>query len=73
MNAPETLAEARRADLQSTRKTQLIEALRARTDAQNRIDTLVLQLRWKHGLSWAELAEMLGVTPQAVQQKYRRK
>lgn len=70
-NRPETLAEARAADLKRTR----LDRLHAITEQQLALEveraSTIKKLRRK-GATWKEIADVLGVTPQAAQKRYGR-
>ena len=69
MRAPETLAEARRADRVSRRIAQLEQAAAAERQAREQQRALIRGLR-RDGVSWARIATSLGTTRQAVQQRF---
>lgn len=65
----ETLTEARRADRISARSRAITDAVLARQEADKAIDKAVAGLR-RDGVSWPKIAKLLGVSKQAVMQKY---
>lgn len=68
--APETLREARAADLRAERLRLLERAITERKAAQATIDLLVPKLHRHNNVSWGTLAALLGVTRQAVSLRY---
>lgn len=45
---------------------------RIAADQLRRVDTLVIGLARQHGLSWAQIAEALDTTPNALRMRYER-
>lgn len=69
MSAPETLREARRADLLSKRRRDLADLVEQRRKTEELIAVNVNHLR-RLGASWAEIGRIVGVSRQAAEQRY---
>jgi len=67
--APETLAEARKADRITRRRHELADAVELRATADASIARAVAGLR-RDGVSWTTIAHELGVTKQAAQRRF---
>jgi DNA-directed RNA polymerase specialized sigma24 family protein len=78
MTKPETLAQARRADLKAARLRDLETSAAAAAELAAssaaldlHLSGLVLLLHDRHGVPFAQLAALLGVSRQAVHRRYR--
>ncbi len=69
---PESLREARRSDRVTSRRQQLREAVELRDNANRTIMATVAGLR-RDGVSWGEIASIVGVSRQAAQQRFDNK
>ena len=65
-----TLGHASVEDLKAAAMAGLMEQHRLAESAARSVDTFVIACR-RSGCTWAEIAQVLGVSPQAVHRKYR--